>query len=65
MTHTLDEVAAAVADVVRTALTHGDDVHLPGLGTFFVEHQDSRLEERDGQMVMEPPRDIVAFSPED
>lgn len=65
MTHTLDEVATVVTDVVRTTLTQGDEVHLPGLGTFFVEHQDSRLEERNGVMVMEPPRDTVAFSPED
>lgn len=39
---------------------------VPGLGTFRVEHLESRIERReDGQIVMRPPRDEIRFIPEE
>ena len=63
MKPTHDAVTAALAEIIQLELARGNDVTLPGLGTLLVEHQDSRLEEQDGQMVMEPPRDRITFEP--
>ena len=54
-----------LADIVRDALTRGETIHVPGLGTFGVEHRSSQIEEQpDGKVVMRPPRDAVVFSAE-
>lgn len=60
-----DQVVAVLADLVREAVSRGDEVHVPGLGTFHVEHRSSHIEEQpDGRVLMKPPRDEVAFTPE-
>lgn len=62
---TLNNVAAALAEIIRDLLAQGEPVHVPGLGTFQVEHLPSQLEEKpDGEFIIKPPRDTVAFSPE-
>jgi nucleoid DNA-binding protein len=51
--------------VVREALVRGETIEVPGLGRFHVHHQPSQIEEQaDGQVLMIPPRDEVAFVPE-
>jgi nucleoid DNA-binding protein len=63
--HTPSQLSAALAEIVRDALSRGQDMHLPGLGTLRVEHQASRLDElEDGSVVMRPPEDVVVFSAE-
>jgi nucleoid DNA-binding protein len=60
-----DQVVSVLADIVREALTRGEAVHVPGLGTFSVEHRSSQIEEQpDGQVVMKPPGDEIVFTPE-
>ena len=55
-------VVEALARVVREALTRGEAVHVPGLGTFRIHREDSTACENDrGEMVMAPPRDVVLF----
>lgn len=60
-----EQVASVLADIVHDALTRGESVRVPGLGAFDVRHQSSRLDEQpDGRIVLEPPRDEIAFIPE-
>lgn len=60
-----DQVTSVLADIVRESLARGEEVVVPGLGTFRVEHRSSRIEEQpDGQIRMEPPRDEVVFTAE-
>lgn len=64
-TITSDQLKEILADVVREALMHGENVSLPGLGTLSVEHKPSeKVEDEDGQIIMRPPRDEVIFHPE-
>lgn len=60
-----DALSRALVDVLRDALLDGEDVEVPGLGTFHVHHEMSRVREHpDGRIEMQPPRDVVAFAPE-
>ena len=64
-TITLDQLKETLADVVREALSNGQTVLLPGLGTLRVEHKPSEMiEDENGQVVMRPPRDEVVFDPD-
>lgn len=64
-TITLDQLKETLADVVREKLANGEEVVLPGFGTFRVEHKPSEMaEDENGQIVMRPPRDEVVFIPE-
>ena len=61
-----DQAVAALVEAVRDALTQGDAVHIPSLGTFRVEHRPSTKEHLpDGGVVMQPPRNVIVFSPQD
>ena len=58
-----EQVAKALADVISDVLRKGQDVRVPDLGTFRIHHQVSHVERRsDGEIVMKPPRDVIAFS---
>ena len=60
-----EQVAEALSSIVRESLGAGHAIHIPGLGTFSVEHQPSQLESlEDGEMVIKPPRDVVNFLPD-
>lgn len=60
-----DDVIQAFVAVVRDQLTAGESLHVPGLGTFSVEHRDSEMKEtEDGPDRMLPPRDVVRFDPD-
>lgn len=65
-THLLTKhVAKALAEVIREALIRNEAVDVHGLGTFEVTHHPSREEEDpDGRLLLQPPRDVVDFSPE-
>lgn len=61
-----DETSQAIAAILRDALIEGHHMAVPGLGTFRVKHEPSRVEARpDGSEEMIPPRDVVTFEPED
>lgn len=56
------ELRTVLAELLRERMTSGESLHIPGLGTFSVEHQLSSVEEQEGeQIVMAPPRDTVVF----
>lgn len=60
-----DDTAQAIAAIVRDALIEGRQMAVPGLGTFRVTHEPSRVSERpDGSDEMIPPRDVVTFEQE-
>ena len=59
------EFAAALAEFVQSQLTQGEQARIPGLGSFQVVHQPSQLEEQpDGEFIIKPPCDTIAFSSE-
>ncbi len=60
-----DNVIEAIVEYVRSGLSHREPVVLPGLGTFEVVHQPSRVEIRDdGSRIVHPPKDAITFTPE-
>jgi nucleoid DNA-binding protein len=65
-TPTAKDVIRAFARIVREQLVRGESAYVPGLGTFTVEHEPSRvvMPEGDGSPSMQPPRDVVRFQPE-
>jgi nucleoid DNA-binding protein len=65
--HTDDkDPVRALASIIRDQLTRGEEIFLPGLGIFSVEHESSQtVEPEDGQILMLPPRDVIVFRPED
>jgi nucleoid DNA-binding protein len=61
----IHDIAAALAEIVQDQLTHGEEVQVPGLGSFRVAHQPSQLEEQpDGEFIIKPPCDTIVFSSE-
>ena len=57
------QVTGALARTIQDALKQGEAVRIEGLGTFRLHHQISQIERSpDGQIVMKPPRDVIAFS---
>ena len=64
-TPTPEQIAQALGELVQDALMRGESVHVPGLGTFYVDHRGSTTERLpDGRVVLHPPRDLPAFTPE-
>ncbi|WP_456427941.1 HU family DNA-binding protein [Rhodocaloribacter sp.] len=60
-----EQVANALADIVRDGVLGGRAVVVPGLGSFHLEHFPSRLgEDENGRSVVLPPRDTVVFEAE-
>jgi DNA-binding protein HU-beta len=60
-----DDVIKAFVRVVRDELVDGESLHVPGLGTFYVEHQSSEMRDDEEGSGMLPPRDVVRFDPEE
>jgi len=61
---TSEDVATALAAVVRRSLLRGESVKLPELGRLEVRHERSAIDERpDGETVLQPPKDYVVFIP--
>jgi len=63
-TVTNEQVATALAAIVREAVAQQKAVHVPDLGTFAVQYRPSELESvDDGPDVIHPPRDEIVFEP--
>ena len=61
---TRDATISALADVLRETLEDGQAVDVNGLGTFLAEHHAASVErEPDGELVMQPPKNVVTFRP--
>ncbi len=60
-----DQVVAALAETLRERLLARKPAHVPGLGTFSINHTPSEVGESEGEMVLTAPRDYVAFEPEE
>jgi len=61
-----DEAVAALTDAIRESLMRGEEVYVPELGTFHVEHRPSVSERLpSGEEVMQPPRNEIVFSPDE
>lgn len=55
----------AFAEALRQRLLEREDVAVPRLGAFRVEHQPSRVERSEGAPPsLAPPRDYVTFEPD-
>lgn len=64
-TPTPEQVAQMLAEIVQHSLMRGEPVYVPDLGTFYVDHRGSTTERLpDGRVVLHPPRDLPAFTPE-
>jgi nucleoid DNA-binding protein len=64
--YSFEQVAKALATVVRRRLVRGDAVELPGVGTLDVRHERSTTIEREsGETMLHPPSDHVVFTPTD
>ena len=60
-----NQVATAVADLIRARLLAGEEAHVPGLGTFRLHHEPSRIDEHpDGTLTIAPPREVIVLDPE-
>jgi DNA-binding protein HU-beta len=65
-TPSAQEVVETMSRLIRERLLDGKTVHVPGLGTFSVEHRRSRLDpDTEDGAVMRPPKDEVHFEPEE
>ncbi len=54
-----------IIDVLAGELKKHHQIQVNGLGTFSVEHKkQDQHQESDGRIVMTPPADIIAFTPE-
>lgn len=62
---TAEEVIDAFIDTLRDQLEKGEAVEVPSLGTFSVEHRPSKVEQDDDNRRLVPPRNVVAFEPEE
>lgn len=65
-TPTAEDVIQAFVRALHDQLTSGNTVEVPDLGRFRIEHEPSRVEENDdGDAHIQPPRDVVSFSPDE
>lgn len=57
-------LAEALTEVIRDALTRGEDLTIPGLGTFSIQHHPSQVvEDGPGKVVIRPPHNEIRFVP--
>ena len=60
-----DQIATILPEVVIELLADGEEVHIPGLGTFRLQHEESEMEKKsEGRVLMKPPRDTIMFAPD-
>lgn len=58
-----DQVEAALADLIREALSRGESVHVDGFGTFSTRHRSSTMSRNeDGTLKMRPPGSEIVFT---
>lgn len=59
------EVTHELVKVLKEELMNKGSVSIPSIGTFGVEHRrQHRVEYADGRIVLEPPKDVIVFSPD-
>lgn len=52
-------------EVIREQIAHNNRIHLEGFGEFKKVHKSQSQKKLDnGQIVIEPPKDIIEFKPE-
>ena len=55
----------AIASIIAGTLKEHRDVSVQGLGSFSVHHQSQdHRQEKDGRILLDPPSDIIIFTPE-
>ena len=60
-----DQVESVLAELIKESLARGEDVHVPGLGSFTVRHASSSVQRTpSGEITISPPLDEVFFTPE-
>ena len=60
-----DDLVIALVQVLHEAVMRDERVRVPGLGTFQIRHEESRLHmPADGPARLEPPRDTVELVPD-
>lgn len=65
MDRPMQQAKALLLNMIRLGLERGDEVRIPGLGTFRAEHLPSQVAQRpDGSMEMTPPRREIRFTPD-
>ncbi|TDI74292.1 MAG: hypothetical protein E2O84_06060 [Bacteroidetes bacterium] len=67
MSKTAMHFELALVETIQESLVSGQDLWVPGLGTFNVDHVAAQIrhdEDRD-VLVIDPPRSIVTFSSSD
>ena len=59
------KIEKEIVAILAAHLKKHDQVQINGLGTFSTSHQkQEQQQEKDGRIVMNPPADIIAFTPE-
>jgi nucleoid DNA-binding protein len=58
-----DPLMRTLAGVLRERLMAREDVEVPGLGTFCVRHEPSRVQANEQGVALLPPCDSVDFKP--
>ena len=60
-----EQVEQALADIVREALATRQDVQVPGLGVFRIEHHAAAQQRtKEGGTEFVPPRNEILFTPQ-
>ncbi|HEX7071626.1 MAG TPA: HU family DNA-binding protein [Rhodothermales bacterium] len=58
-------IRQALAESLQDALSRGQDVSVPGFGTFrVVQHSASMESTADGRIAIRPPRRAISFDPD-
>jgi len=55
----------ALSAIIREQVSNKNEVHIEGIGSFYIEHEKQFQKKFDnGQVVMMPPKDSIRFSSE-
>lgn len=59
------EFIKAFSEIIREEITRKNEVQVEGVGSFELKHQKQFQKQYDnGRVVMMPPKDTIAFTPE-
>ena len=62
---TENKIEKEIVTILAAHLKKHDQLQINGLGTFSISHQkQEQQQEKDGRIVMNPPADIITFTPE-
>lgn len=62
----VQQILKAFWTTFKDAVLAGDEVQIPGMGTFEVRHLNSlkEIDEKTGESILTPPKDMLEFTPE-